>query len=134
MAKMSKIEAFRRLGVEKLKTPYSWAARTTDEKAVVLALWADRFCGRSPAHYDYYQGIPPGPDWINRPGNIERRDHLIWAVDHCDGLVSVVLLTAKDPYSSPRETMSAKPDDIVMKITDLDRQTGEFRAVEFSGP
>ena len=130
MAKTSKIEAFRVLGVEKLKTPYSWAARTSDEKTVVLALWADRFSGRSPVHYDNHQGSPPTPEWINRPGNIERRDHLIWAMDHCDGLFRVVLLTAKDPSSSPRETLSAQSDDIIMRIMELDRRTGEFHAVE----
>jgi hypothetical protein len=129
MVRQSKIEAFRHFGVDRLKTPYMWSAQAPDGQ-IILALWRDRFVERKPTRYSNFQGDPPAPEWINRAGNIERRAHLIRAADERDGLFRVVLLTAKDKDSSPRETLDAQPDDMTMKITRLDRVTGEFEAVE----
>jgi hypothetical protein len=69
--------------------------------------------------------------WIDRPGNRERIENLIWARDHCNGLFRVVITVAKDPDAEPREIDECYPkDDWLMQITELDESTAQFRAVK----
>ncbi len=96
---------------------------------VVLALWSDRFRPRtSPLQYDDHR-TALDQTWINRPGNRERLDNLIWARDHCNGLFRVVMVRPKDRDSDPREVDESWPKDgLVMRIVNLNEQTGEFSA------
>ncbi len=71
----------------------------------------------------------PNQEWINRPGNHERLENLLWARDHCHGLFRVVMVVPKDAESDPREIAECFPTNRVMKIIDLDELTGEFSAV-----
>lgn len=64
-----------------------------------------------------------------RPGATERLENLIWARDHCDGLVRAVIAIAKDVTADPRQSVDWFPHDrLVMKIITLDDKTGAFRA------
>lgn len=130
MAKMTRTEAFAHFGAQLRNVGWSWSARTADDKTVILALWSDRFSWQArPVRYDDYRS-KVDQTWIDRPGNRERLENLVWARDKCDGLFRVVMVTPKDKQSDPREIDESFPrDDIVMKIIDLSEATGEFRAV-----
>lgn len=81
--------------------------------------------------YDGYADVPREgtATWTELPGNRERLENLVWARDHCDGLFRVVITTAKDVNASPREIVDCYPQDkLIMRITGLDDQTGEFTA------
>ncbi len=75
-----------------------WSARTANGKAVVVALWADRFdMKQNPLVYDGTESEPDANRVANRPGNRERLQDLAWAQDHCAGEFRVVMVRAKDP-------------------------------------
>jgi hypothetical protein len=97
---------------------------------VILALWTDRFSRKkSPVEYNDYR-TELDRTWINRPGNRERLDNLIWAREKCDGLFSVVMVRPKDLHSDPRAIDECWPKEgMVMRLIELDEQTGEFRSV-----
>lgn len=67
--------------------------------------------------------------WMNRPGNRERIENLKWARDHCDGLMRAIIAVADDVNADPRRIASCAPQDkLVMKLTELEEATGQFRA------
>jgi hypothetical protein len=123
-------EAFSHFGAKGKNQRWSWSARSTDSKTVVITLWRDGLDnGAKPIVYDTFNR-PDLYTWIDRPGNRERIDNLIWARDHCDGLFRVVITVAEDVKANPRRIADCYPkDELLMKITDLDENTGEFRAV-----
>jgi hypothetical protein len=68
-------------------------------------------------------------EWRSLPGNRERIEILKWARDRCDGLFRVVITVAKDVSAVPRSIIECFPKhNIVMRLLDLDENTGEFRA------
>jgi hypothetical protein len=94
---------------------------------VVITLWQDRLVSRD-KQLTYSHS--PDDGWFESPGQKELRDNLVWCDDHCDGLFKVVLVTAKDPGSIPREVESSDPvNSYQMKLTSLDRSNGAFSAV-----
>jgi hypothetical protein len=127
--KWTKTEAFAHFGVSLTNVRWSWSGRTTDGKTVVLALWSDRFTRKtSPIRYEAVR-TDANEKWLARPGNRERLDNLISAQTNCQGLFRVVMLTPKDAQSDPREIAEAFPkSEMLMRITEFDKQTGEFRA------
>lgn len=123
-------EAFRRAGVT-LKNPrWSWSGRTRNGETVVMTLWKDLFDYRArPITYSN-AGLENLAVWVDRPGNKERLENLKWARDCCDGLFRVVVVTAKDTNAEPREIEDAYYHErLIMKLVELDDQTGEFRAI-----
>lgn len=67
-----------------------------DGATVVLTLWKDLLDYTSnPIAYDTF-GRTDLPEWIDRPGNRERAENLIWARDHTDGIFRVVIVVAED--------------------------------------
>jgi hypothetical protein len=63
----------------------------------------------------------------NKPGNKERIENLIWAREHCGGLFRVVVVQAHE--ARPTSIAECWPaPNLVMKLTELDLDTGEFRA------
>ena len=73
-------------------------------------------------------------EWIKRPGNRERLENLKWAKEHCQGLFHVVIGIAEDINARPRKIRECFPQpNLIMKILELDENTGEFRAVSVSG-
>ena len=53
---------------------------------------------------------------------------LEWARDHCDGKFGVVIATAKDTTARTREIAEAYPTKMMMRLTALNEETGEFSA------
>jgi hypothetical protein len=132
--KWTRTEAFRHFGVTLKNTRWSWSGRTPDGKTVVLALWSDRFRPKTlPLQYEDHRATP-NQTWIDRPGNRERLDNLIWARDRCNGLFQVVMVRPKDRDSDPREVDESWPrDNVVMRIVNLNEHTGEFSAEMVEG-
>jgi hypothetical protein len=122
--------AFAHYGVAPKNPRWSWSARSKDGKTVVMTLWKDFFNYKSrPIVYEDY-GEKNLDKWKNRPGNSERIENLIWARDHCGGLFKVVIAVAKDINVDPRSIAESYPQDrLVMRLIDLNEDTGEFRAV-----
>ena len=122
-------ECFKRYGARGRNARWSWSARSQDEKTIVLTLWKDGISvSNGVTTYDSFDPTGHAP-WIDTPGNRERLENLKWARDHCDGLFRVVITVAKDVNSVPRSIAECYPQpNLVMRITDLNEQTGEFRA------
>lgn len=126
-------EAFAYFGAAGKNPRWSWSARTPDGE-IVLTLWKDGF--------DYstkpltYGSIAEGaaPEWIDRAGNQERLENLVWALDHRDGEFRVVVVVAVDEKANPRQIRESYPQPRMLgKITKLNRETGEFEAVILDG-
>lgn len=72
------------------------------------------------------------PNWIDRPGNQDRKKHIKHAIAHLKGLVRIVILQAIDENTQKREIESAFPmKGCWFKITLFDETTGQV-ALEFS--
>ena len=127
-------ECFAHFGATGANPRWSWSARSSDDKTVVLTLWQDQF-KRGPGNTTIYEAIEKkGGNWLKRPGNRERLNNLIHAHDYCDGQFHVVVTIARDINANPRSIAECFPHDrLIMRITELDRQTGEFRAVSIDG-
>lgn len=128
----NRTEAFAHFGV-RLKNPrWSWSGISDDGRTVVLTLWEDelrREEGKVVA--DFYRH-PRLSQWQAHLGNRERIRNLQWARDHCSGRFGIVLLKARDVEAVPRQIAEARPAEaLVMRLTDLNEQTGEFRAESF---
>jgi hypothetical protein len=107
------------------------SARNEADKTVVLALWRDGFdySKRPAVSYRLHRSGAKMPDWMELPGNRTRLGDLQWAREHCDGCFRVVIIEATDPAAEPRVVAGASPQQLmVMKITELDEETGEFTA------
>jgi hypothetical protein len=95
-----------------------------------MTFWKDQL-RPSGSHLSYSTfGRSDLPEWQDRPGNRERIDNLKWAQDHCDGLMRVVVVVAKDPNVNPREIAESYPrKNLIMKLTKFNETTGEFSAI-----
>jgi len=108
---------------------YSWSARSADGKTVVVTLWRDLIDYK--AKPVTYGTIVRGDVsiWKERPGNRERLENLKWAREHCGGRFRVVITVAKNVTASTREIEECYPQDqMIMRITELNEETGEFKA------
>jgi hypothetical protein len=123
------VAAYAKYGARLTNNRWSWSAIAPDGK-VVLTLWTDEFDYRaSPPTYNIF-GHRTLTAWKDRPGNRERIEHLRTVRDHRGGLFHVVIAKAKDAKAETREILEAYPrPDMVMRLTRLDEQTGEFEAV-----
>jgi len=132
--KFTLAESFAQFGAIPRNPRWSWSARSSDGKTVVIALWSDRFRWKDkPLSYDgREQSIPQ--DWTGRPGNRERLDNLLWARANCEGLFRVVMVRPVDRVARPREIEECFPKDgWLMRIIDLNEITGEFQAILVEG-
>ncbi len=131
MTKKSGLAAcFKRYGAQGRNPRWSWSARSEDGKTVVLTLWKDGISvSNGVPSYDSF--APEGrAAWIDTPGNRERLENLKWARDNCGGLFRVVITIAKDVHAEPRSISECYPQpNLVMRITAMNEETGEFRAV-----
>src|ERR1700733_1227791 len=124
--KLTRAECFAHFGAVCSNSRWSWSARSADGKTVVVTMWQDEIKGKEGSLV--YESRPR-PRERKRAGATERLANLIWARDHCDGLVRVVIARAKDVTADPRQSIDWFPkDNLYMQITDLDEQTGAFRA------
>jgi hypothetical protein len=109
---------------------WSWSARSRDGKTVVLTMWEDEITERD-GKTIYQSRLRPKIQ--RRPGAAERLENLIWARDHCDGLMRVVRMTARDVNAETRSIATCYPDDdLIMRLTELDPRSGRFRAESIS--
>jgi len=123
-------ECFRRYGAQGRNPRWSWSARSADGQIIVLTLWKDGISvTEGVTRYDSFD--PTGQArWIDTPGNRERLENLKWARDNCGGFFRVVITVAKDIHAVPRSISECYPQpNLVMRITDMNEETGEFRAV-----
>jgi hypothetical protein len=78
------------------------------------------------SHFGWHQLL----NHNDEPSTKERVENLIWARDHCDGLFRVIIAVPVDPNDIERGIADAFPHDrLIMKLVQLDEQTGEFSAV-----
>jgi hypothetical protein len=123
-------EAFAAFGAAGKNPRWSWSARTADSQTVVMTFWKDilRFQD-NPISYSLF-GDDRLDVWKDHLGNRERIDNIKWARDHCDGLMKVVIITAKDETAREREIADCIVQRrMIMKLVDLNEDTGEFSAV-----
>lgn len=124
-------DAFGHFGAVATNLRWSWSAHTPDESVVVLTWWKDEVqedVGR--LIYDMRNHIRLDR-WQGKPGNRDRIKNLVMARIHCDGRFRVVWCEARDTNEEPRRTKRRWPDDdLWMQLTDLNEETGEFRAEE----
>lgn len=128
-------EAFAFFNKAKCKNPmWSWSARSEDGKTVVLTFWKDGIQHKAkPMRYASVASTEDKRNWIDSPGNRERRENLIWAVDHYGGIVHVVIVVAKDENAEPRAIKECYPQpNMKFRIVELNRETGEFVAEQVS--
>lgn len=107
------------------------SARNEVDKVVVLALWRDwlDYSKRATVSYRLHRTGTKVADWIDMPANRTRLADLQWAQQHCEGCFRVVIIEATDPLAEPRVIAGASPQQMmVMKLTELDEETGEFTA------
>jgi hypothetical protein len=123
-------QAFAAFGAAGKNPRWSWSARTPDDQTVVMTFWKDAVDYSSdPISYSTFDN-PRLFIWKDKPGNRERIENLKWARDHCNGLMKVVIIEAKDINTEPRSIASCIVQRrMVMKLVELNEETGEFRAV-----
>lgn len=123
-------DAFAYFDGAKARNPrWGWSARSPDGQTVVLTLWEDRISedGNTVIYND------PVETGKHKPGNKDRIKNLIWARDHCEGQFRVVVTVARDTKARPRSIAKRYPHKtLVMKLTELDENTGAFRAKSVS--
>ena len=122
-------ECFTHYGAVSRNRRWGWSARSADGKTVVMTFWRDLLNYKTDP-VSYGELHPNGPnEWMSRPGNRERIEYLKWARDNLDGILRVVIITAKDTTAVPREIADAHVNDrMIMRIVDFDEATGHFRA------
>jgi hypothetical protein len=131
MKKWSRQAAFAHFGAKCRNPRWSWSGRSADGKTVVMTMWEDEIKNENGKIVYGSRGRPP--DEGKRHGAVERLENLKWALNHCEGLVRVVVAVARDKTAVPREAESWFPhQELVMKITHLDETTGAFRAENVS--
>lgn len=126
MAKWTHTDSFAHFGTTPRNVQWSWSARNEEKKVVVVTLWQDRF--RKDQGELVYERPPEEEGVRRRPGFSEMMDNLRWAVDNCDGMVRVIVAKARDVTADPRSIEECFPSKMVMKLTNFDPETGEFRA------
>lgn len=129
MASLS--EAFSFFGTKLRNARAVQSARNEADKTVVLALWRDGLDYSKPPAVSYrlHRNGVEVADWTAMPVNRDRLADLQWAQEHCQGCFRVVIIEATDPTAEPRVIAGASPQRMmVMKITELDDETGEFTA------
>jgi hypothetical protein len=118
-------KAFEHFGVVPKNIRWSWSGRSPDGSIVAVRLWQDRFedGGRT---YRSWTSDQPG-EWRSRAGFVELIENLAYARDHLDGVVSVILLIAKDKTVSPRSIQRSSPaPKLKMRVAALDENEGSF--------
>lgn len=121
------VKAFKHFGVTLKNERWSWSGRN-DKGDVVLLLWTDEMNYKTKPPTCSTFDLPSLPAWRDRPGNKERIENLVWARDKNGGKFFVVMAKAKDPNELTRQTDEAYPTKIVMRLTRLNEETGEFSA------
>lgn len=106
---------------------WSWSAVSSDSKWVAITIWEHEV--DADGSIDCF-GDPDLAIWSSKPGNQERVRNLKIARDNCDALFHVIWVTARDLDEVPQTIAGRYPEKhLMMKLIDLDEETGEFSAV-----
>jgi len=125
-------KAFEYFGVVPKNIRWSWSGRSPDGSTVAVRLWQDRFEDGAKTYRSWTTDVPGS--WKSRPGFVELIDNLVFARDHLDGVVSVILLIAKDKKAVPRSIERSSPaPNLKMRVVDLDEEEGTFRLERVDG-
>jgi hypothetical protein len=100
-----------------------WSAISANGSTVVVSLWRDEF--RGPAGAMVYEKLDTS-DWRDGQSKRDFFDHLRYALDHCGGLVRVVV-SVRDPANPVRAIDCYPAPNVIMRITHLDEAAGSFR-------
>lgn len=119
---MTRTKSFRQLNAL-LSCPYRWSGKSTDGKTVVVSLWRDEFVG--PAGAMVYEKGDTN-DWVDGPAKREFFRHLRWALDHCGGIVRVVV-AVRDLADRARASDCYPAPKLILRIAELDAINGAFR-------
>jgi hypothetical protein len=124
--KLTHTEAFAHFGTIPTNVQWSWSARNEETKIVVCTLWQDEFSRRGGRLV--YERSKGGAWELSRksPGFDEMKENLAWAQDNCEGRVHIIIAIPKDKTTFPHSIGECFPSKIVMNVTRLDRETGEF--------
>jgi hypothetical protein len=118
-------KAFEHFGVVPKNIRWSWSGRSPDGSVVAVRLWQDRFENGGRTYRSWADDQPGG--WKSRPGFVELIENLVHARDHLGGVVSVILLIAKDQKASPRSIERSSPaPNLKMRVAELDEDQGTF--------
>lgn len=118
-------DAFGHFGTVPRNSRWAWSAVSPDGKTVALTVWDHEW---RDGGLDYHDPAKR-ERWMHKLGNKDRIRNLQHAIVHCNGEVRVVRVTAIDPKAEHRQIKARRADpDTVLKISDLDPVTGEFRA------
>ena len=123
--KWTRSAAFRFYNAHPRNANWSWSARSSDGKTVVVTLWKDEF--DEPAGKMVYARSNLN-DWHDGPGRRFFFEDLAWSVAHCDSLVRVIV-AVRDPKAPQRNKMVEwyPQKALVMRVVHFDPVTGAFR-------
>ncbi|KAA9019618.1 hypothetical protein [Sphingobium limneticum] len=118
-------KAFEYFGVVPKNIRWSWSGRSPDGSSVAVRLWQDKFEEKGRI-YRSWSDDEPGA-WKSRPGFTELIENLVHARENLDGIVSVILLIAKDKDVSPRSIERSSPaPNLKMRVVELDEDAGTY--------
>ena len=122
----SRSAAFLAYGV-RLRNPMTdWSGISADGSMVAASLWRDEFRGLAGAMV--YEKSDTN-DWVG-PGKRALFQHLRYALDHCGGIVRVVV-SVRDLSNCARVIDCYPAPNLLMRITYLDEMSGAFRLEQF---
>ncbi|MCK1297522.1 MULTISPECIES: hypothetical protein [unclassified Bradyrhizobium] len=120
---MTRTAAFGRYGIRLRNVMSRWSGVSADGPTVAVSLWRHEFGG--PAGEMVYDKADSS-DWKHGIAKSEFFAHLQWAVDHCEGIVRVVIVV-RDP-SDPSRTIDCYPaPNVIMRVIALDAVGSTFR-------
>ncbi|UWU84924.1 hypothetical protein N2605_00215 [Bradyrhizobium yuanmingense] len=120
---MTRTAAFARYRIRLRNVMNRWSGVSADGSTVAVTLWRHEFGG--PAGAMVYDKADSS-NWKNSVAKREFFAHLQLAVDHCDGIVRVVVVVC-DP-AAPSRTIDCYPaPNVVMRVVALDTIRSTFR-------
>ncbi|WP_156467582.1 hypothetical protein [Methylobacterium sp. Leaf102] len=130
---VDKVKSFGAFGVKLKSVRGHWSGISSDGKVVVLALWGDELNYKTiPISYDCFDR-PDYAEWGRLAGNTARKAHLRHSISECGSLFRVVIGHAKDKLQKINGNADYNPQlKLLMKITEFNDETGEFRAINVS--
>jgi hypothetical protein len=120
--KWTHTKAFEHFGTKPANLRWSWSARSPDDKMVANTFWQDEFKKRDGKIV--YKGILKQ----DNHGGREQMRNLQCAMQNCQGRIYAIIAVARDSNAEPRSIKECFPSRLVMRLTRLDLQSGEFEA------
>ena len=110
ITKRTRTACFKHFDVALKNAQWSRSARSVDGTIVVVSLWQDQF--KKVNGILTYEHLPQ-VDWFKGKSlsQNELKENLIWARDNCDGMFSVVLVSARDDGDGGPGAKDSDPED-----------------------